>query len=112
MGWFHPPVWALGGERSFPNECAHFLLILTLRVHCSLPSGRGISLGRRSGSSNSPRDPKGDCRCRLSEWILMLSCLATSETISSFVMGVRSSFPVEMYRLNTKSALSSRFAAV
>lgn len=81
-------------------------------VHWSLPSGHGMFCGNRRGNSNSPSDAKGECRCRFSGWMLMLSCLATSETISSFVTGVRSSFPVEMNLLNTKSALSSRFAAV
>ena len=116
-----------GSKRNFPSFCAYFLLILTFRVHWSLPSGRGMSCGNRRGNSNSPSDAKGDCRCRFSRWMVMLSCLATcrrsgqvmgklkfrgatwgiqsfkgtSETISSFVTGVRSSFPVEMNLLNT-----------
>ena len=75
-----PLIWKLewlGWWIKFPQLLRYFLLILTFRVHCSLPSGRGISCGKRRGSSNSPRDVKGDGRCRLSGWMLMLSCLAT-----------------------------------
>lgn len=74
MVWYHTPDC---GKWNFPSYCTYFLLILTFRVHWSLPSGRGMSCGNRRGNSNSPSDTKGDCRCRFSGWMLMLSCLAT-----------------------------------
>lgn len=58
------------------KKALHFRRILTLRAHWSFPSGKGMDLGRRSGTSNSPKAAKGVGRCKFSGSMRTESCLA------------------------------------
>ena len=50
---------------------------LTLRIHWIFPSGRGMALGKRIGTSYSPKADRGDGRCKFASSIDIESWLAT-----------------------------------
>lgn len=73
----HSYITALHGSILVDSQNLYLQRTFTLRVHWSLPSGGGMDLGMRSGTSYSPTVAIGDGKWRFWGSIFTDSCLAT-----------------------------------